>query len=387
MKILRRLALLFAVLLTACTFSFPDAPAGTPTPKDAPAKPTVKKAPTRTPKKTPGKAPTRSPKKTPGKVPTRSPNRAPVDSPGGRLGVTGVTLWVFPDDGVDPLVEMITSAKTRVWLTIYMLSEVRIFDALKTAKDNGIDVRVLIEPSPLGGASSAKAALSRLKRDNIEVKTANPAFRLTHEKSYVIDNEMVILTSNMTRSSFTRNREFAVVHRDPQDVDELVRAFNADWNREEFVPQSPNLVWSPDNSRVRIDALIEGAQKTLEVYAASTLDDEQLGLLAQAQKRGVKVRLITSPRAPEGEDPAASDLDNLQRARVKVRYIKVPLIHAKAFIADFSEPSMLGFVGSINITAQSLDFNRELGILLADEDALTRIHDTFEQDWSKSTDR
>lgn len=356
----RSLALLLVVLLTACTITIDldnqDQAIGTPTPRGD-------RAPT------PGAA-----------------ERPSTDSQ--RLGATGVELLVFPDDGVDTLTDMIGSARQRVWLKIYMFSEVRIFEALERAHAAGVDVRVQIEPKPLGGGSMANSAQTRLRKAGIEVKTTNPAFRLTHEKSFVIDDQAVLLTANMTRSSFTRNREFAIVTGNPEDVAEIVQAFEADWNREGFVPKNPNLVWSPDNSRTKIDALIEGAQNTLDVYAASTLDDEQLSLIAAAQKRGVKVRLMTSARGSgDGEDAAAGDLDRLQRARVKVRYLQSPLVHAKAFVADHGEPNALGFVGSVNITTQSLDFNRELGILIADETALTRLHDQFATDWKKATDR
>ncbi len=352
----RRLALLLAVLLTACSTGI-DRPVGTPTPRG-------------------------------GNPATPQADQPAQPEESSRLGAVNVDILVFPDDGVDVLVDLIKSARERVFLKIYMFSEARIFEALEQAHADGVDVRVQIEPSPLGGSSMAKAAQTRLRKAGINVKTTNPAFRLTHEKSYVIDDQAVILTANMTRSSFTRNRELAVVTSDPRDIAEITAAFEADWNREAFIPQNPNLVWSPDNSRTKIDALIEGAQNTLDVYAASTLDDEQLGLFAAARKRGVKVRLLTSARGgSDGEDAAAGDLDRLQRARVKVRYLKSPLVHAKAFVADYGEPNALGFVGSVNITTQSLDFNRELGILIADDSALTRLHDLFEADWTKATDR
>lgn len=393
---------LIAVLLSGCTITI-DLPIGTPTPRGgrAPTTPAsdsvdVTNTPrsaraTRTPRsKSTSTKPTKTPKssKTPATKPTRTPRAGqPAALPSG-IGATNVEMIVLPDDGVDGLADMIRSARKRVYLKIYLLTEEKIFAALEDRHAAGLDVKVLIEPSPLGGASSARAAQTRLRDAGIDVKTANPAFRLTHEKSFVIDDMVIILTSNMTRGSFTRNREFGVITRDPTDVKEVVKCFDADWNREAFVPQAPNLVWSPDNSRTKIDALIVGAQRTLDVYAASTLDDEQLGLLAAARKRGVVVRVITTDRSSgDSEDAAAGDLDRLQRARVKVRYMQSPLVHAKVFLADYGEPNALAFVGSVNITTQSLDFNRELGILLADQNAHARIHDTFEIDWQRSVDR
>lgn len=319
----------------------------------------------------------------PASVPVLINPTAPAPAAGS--GANGVALWTFPDDDAGLLLERISAGRKRVFMTMYLLTDPRVIEALKNAQNNGADVRVLIEAEPVGGGASARAAIDKLTAAGLPVKTSNPAFRLTHEKSFVIDDSVIILTANMTRSSFTRNREFAVAHNDPGDVAEVTRQFNADWAREAFEPAQPNLVWSPVNARERINALIDGAANTLIIYAASALDDDQIGRIAAAGKRGVAVRVMTSPARPNGEEepPGAQDLDKLQRARVKVRLLKSPIVHAKAFVAD----DRLAFVGSVNITTQSLDFNRELGILLADRAAIERIALTFENDWGKALDR
>jgi cardiolipin synthase A/B len=297
-------------------------------------------------------------------------------------GATGVELLVFPDDDEQLLIDRIDAASQRVYVKFYLLTDPRIFDALTRADQRGVEVRVLIEANPFGAANTASSAIDKLKRAGIDYKTANPVFRLTHEKSYVIDNTAVILTANATRSSFTRNREFGVVHALESDIEEIVRAFEADWRRDSFEPRSENLGWSPHNARERINAVITGARKTLIVYAASTSDDEQIALLGAARKRGVEVRVLTSPGRGDG-DRINEDLDNLQRAGVAVRYLSSPFVHAKVFAADGD----VAFVGSINMTTQSMDFNRELGILIADGDALARIAQVFEKDWAKAVDR
>jgi phosphatidylserine/phosphatidylglycerophosphate/cardiolipin synthase-like enzyme len=39
-------------------------------------------------------------------------------------------------------------------------------------------------------------------------------------------------------------------------------------------------------------------------------------------------------------------------------------------------------VGSENISTSSLDNNRELGVLVNDQNSLSRLTSTFEQDWA-----
>jgi cardiolipin synthase A/B len=319
-------------------------------------------------------------------IPTGTQDAVTVTPPPApQPGATGVQLFVYPDDDEQALLDKIANAKQRVFMKMYLLTDERIIDALVAASKNGADVRAMVEQNPFGGGSTARQAFDKLKQAGVNARYTNPTFRFTHEKSFVIDREGVILTANMTKAAFGRNREFGIIRSDPADVAEMVASFNADWNRADFKPASPNLVWSPINSRERISGVISAAAKTLIVYAEVTQDDEQIKLLTDAARRGVKVRLIVSPPSSSGEDTSsnAADLDRLQKGSVKVRNLKSPYIHAKMFVAD----GALAFIGSENISTTSLDFNRELGILIADPAAIQRLTSVFEKDWAKATDR
>lgn len=315
-------------------------------------------------------------------VVTPAPSPTLPGNPAG--GAQNVELIVLPNDGEAVIADRVAQAKQRVWMKMYLLTDTRLIDALKQAKANGADVRAMIEEDPYGGGTAAKTAHERLKRAGIETKYASPAFRFTHEKSFVIDDEALILTANQTRSSVTRNREFGVVIDDASEVAEIMAAFDADWNRAAFTPHSRDLVWSPTNSRDRLIAFIQSASKTLDVYAASTQDDGVIQALADTARRGVTVRVLTSPaRGEDAEDASDADLDNLDRGGAIVRQLKSPYVHAKVLVAD----GVRAFVGSQNISATSLDFNRELGLIFVDPDAVARVRATFQQDWDKATER
>src|SRR5258708_36941752 len=55
-------------------------------------------------------------------------------------------------------------------------------------------------------------------------------------------------------------------------------------------------------------------------------------------------------------------------------------MHAKIIVVDGKK----AFVGSENISAQSLDQNRELGIIVSDANVLSRLQTTFQKDWAIS---
>lgn len=294
-------------------------------------------------------------------------------------GATGIELHVYPEDSEQDLLDMIARAKQRVYMKVYLLTDEQVIDAMKQAMRNGAQARAMLEEKPFGGAGTTKQMFEKLKQAGIDAKYTNPTFRFTHEKSFVIDDQAVIMTANMTKAAFTRNRELLVITRDPADVAEIATAFEADWNREAFTPQRPHLVWSPVNSRERINSVINAATRTLDVYAEVAEDTRQIALMTEAVKRGVAVRLITSP-STTGE---SKGLDALQAGGVKVRYVRSPYIHAKMFVAD----GVFAYTGSENITTTSLDFNRELGILLSDRPAIQRMLEAFEKDWNKGVDR
>lgn len=73
------------------------------------------------------------------------------------------------------------------------------------------------------------------------VEWTNPAFYVTHEKSMVVD-DLAFIYLQLCRQVFYKSRGYAVVSRNPQEVDEVVAGFEADWHRTDFVPN--RLVWS-----------------------------------------------------------------------------------------------------------------------------------------------
>ena len=317
-------------------------------------------------------------------LPTAVPNVPDRADSGAVIGAAArVELFSFPETDEAILLDQIKTARQRVYMKMYLLTETRVIDALIKAKNNGAEVRAMVEQNPFGGGSTARTAFDKLKAVGINVKYTNPTFRFTHEKSFVIDNAAWILTANMTRGALSGNREFGVIHTDQEDVNEIVRAFEADWNRERFVPKSAALVWSPVNARERITRLIDSANSSITVYCEIAQDDGLIQALTAAQKRGAKVRLLISPASNPDSDGNKDDLDKLQRSKIKVRYLKSPYMHAKTYVVD----DKIAFVGSQNISTTSLEFNRELGIVFTDLTAIRLLNEIFDKDWDKATDR
>jgi phosphatidylserine/phosphatidylglycerophosphate/cardiolipin synthase-like enzyme len=287
-------------------------------------------------------------------------------------------LIILPEAGSKPVLDLLNSAQRSIRMTMYLLSDRDVMDALKSARGREVDVRVLIEAQPTGNVTVNQQTIKDLQAANITVKTSNPAFRLTHQKSIVIDERLAfITTANLTRASFTTNREYGIIDSNPDDIAEIINVFEADWKRTLPTVSNANLVWSPPNARSRLLSFIDGATKTLDIQAEEIQDKQVEDAITNAVKRGVQVRLITSP-ATNANKIDQTSIERLGRANVQVRWVKTPYIHARMMVADNAR----AFIGSENFSTTSLDSNRELGILITDSKIVQTLSSTFASDWN-----
>ena len=304
-------------------------------------------------------------------------------------GVQGIKVFVEPNSGDGFLTNAIRRAQKSVWLEMYLLSDRNILYALEETAHRGIDVRVMLEPHPVGGGSSPRRTLDELSAAGAQVKDSSPSFSLTHEKGMIIDGNIAyIMTSNFTRaalggssgSSGTRNREYDIVDTNMQDVQAVIAIFNADWNRMDAQFHDANLVVSPTNSRSDFVSLINNAHKSLLIEGEEMNDSGIENALTNAAKRGVQVQVILPKPSGSSSDSNKQGIDQISQGGVRVEEDPHLYMHAKIIVQD----GHLAFVGSENISTQSLDQNRELGILVSDTNVLNTLQQAFQQDWSGS---
>jgi phosphatidylserine/phosphatidylglycerophosphate/cardiolipin synthase-like enzyme len=288
---------------------------------------------------------------------------------------------VEPIDGEAPVLDALDNAKDSIRLKAYLLTHRNVVAALKDAAQRGVSVRLILELNPHGRAADPNLVRD-LKESGVQVKGDSQVFNYTHEKTMVIDDELAfVMTGNLTTSSFRFNREYGIISRDPRDVAEVAAVFEADWERVGIDLSESRLIWAPDNARQRILAVIDQAQSTLDIEHQNMQDPEITRHIEAALRRGVQVRIISSPRYPIEEDIDEPGRDELRRAGAQVRYFNDPYIHAKALLIDGRQ----GLVGSQNLTTNSIDFNREAGILFDESGAVARLAAQFEADWARAS--
>lgn len=283
-------------------------------------------------------------------------------------------LIVEPDAGRQPLLAAIEKAKSSVDLVMYGWTDERFLTAVSQAKNAGKQVHVLLEPSPYKAEHENAFAIGQLQADKIHLHWANPDFKLTHQKTFLLDqHSAIVMTFNLTHSSFKKERNFALIIDDPAMVKEINAVFNADWQHKTIAVHHANLIWSPDNSREKIIDFINQATSDLQIYAQDVGDYETIGALAKAARNGVSVKILTSKIQPRSK----RKFGFLRKAGVEIRVSPHYFIHAKVIIADHKR----AVLGSTNLTRASLNDNRELSVITRNKKTVSELVNTFEKDW------
>jgi len=299
---------------------------------------------------------------------------------------TTYTLLVEPDQGLTPIYSLIATAKKSIDMTMYELTDVTVMDALAKAAAGGVTVRVILDQN--GEKMSNTPAYNYLTQHNVAVHWANPAYALTHQKTITVDQTTsAIMTLNLTPVDYAETRDFAVITNDAADVAAIETTFNADFtNTSITAPTGDNLVWSPTNSLSSLEGLINGATKSL-LIAQEEFDESAIqSALISALKRGVSVTLVQENE----NNKYTTELTAMKQAGAKIAVYSSTktnayYIHAKAILADYGTANAKLFLGSENLTSESLTKNRELGLIFSDAASMTGVYNAITKDFSGGT--
>jgi phosphatidylserine/phosphatidylglycerophosphate/cardiolipin synthase-like enzyme len=288
-----------------------------------------------------------------------------------------VRVLVEPDAGPDAVRALLSAARRSLSMEMYLLTDGATIDALVARRRAGVDVRVVLEPHPYQADGANDDAFARLSAAGVLVAWASPRFALTHAKVAVVDRaRLVVLTLNLTRAGLAGNREYAVVDDDPRDVaaaDALVAGDVAG-----AAPAAPGgrVLASPTSTRPALAAALARAARTVAVEMEELSDADLVAALEAARARGCAVSVVLPGSGASAATDAAARA--LAAAGVAVRLLDAPQVHAKAVVAD----GWL-YVGSANLTAASLDANREVGLALTDPAAVRLVAGTIADDLAR----
>jgi len=299
---------------------------------------------------------------------------------GGAAQAAGTySLLVFPTQTHSAVYDFINSATSSVDVTIYELRDTTAVTDLVNREKAGVKVRVILDNAHTSVNSSA---YNTLKAAGAGVVYSSTAFVYTHQKTLTVDGtKSLILTGNLDSTYYSADRDYGVFDPDAADVAAIEQVFNADYAKTSVTPSDgDNLVWSPTDSQSRLLALINGAQHSLDIEELEFGDTALVNAVVAAAGRGVVVRVV-------GMDPSSyqSQFKSVVTAGGKVATYSSTsglYVHAKAIVADYGTSTAKVFAGSENFSDNSLNHNRELGLITNNSTVVSGVESTFASDFA-----
>lgn len=295
-----------------------------------------------------------------------------------------VRLW--QDAHIFELVgRLISSASHRVVVEMYELGRTDIVNALGAARERGVDVRVITDPTVKQSRKSA-AQLDRLHVPERVYPVDDARHQIDHVKLLVADGEAAVGGMNWGKHS-DQNHDYVLETRITIEVDRLVAIFDQDWALAGGHP-SPlasavsevDVAQTTPGSEIRVmleGALHRAAHRVLSEIFTLT-DPTVVADLVIAEHRAVAVRVLLDPNQSYNLHAFAV----LRAAGVQVRWYPVPkgaLLHAKIGLFDGEL-----ILGSANWTVSGLGVNHELDIETGDSAVVETYVSRFEADWARS---
>ncbi|QUQ64011.1 phospholipase D-like domain-containing protein [Kutzneria sp. CA-103260] len=292
------------------------------------------------------------------------------------------SLLVLPDQGESAIDNFINSATKSIDVTMYELRDTTVTTDLVNRHKAGVTVRVILD----GQHTSVNgAAYSALQAGGVSVTYSSTAYVYTHQKTITVDGtESYISTGNLDTTYYSTSRDFGVFDTDANDVAAVESVFNADFAKTSVTPaDGDDLVWSPTDSQSHLLALIQGAQRTLDVEQEEFGDATLVNAMVADAQRGVAVRAVLENQ----NGSYNSQISQLTAAGGQVKTYTSSTgyyIHAKTILADVGASGAKVFQGSENFSDNSLNHNRELGLIISDSGVAAGLESAFNADFGST---
>jgi phosphatidylserine/phosphatidylglycerophosphate/cardiolipin synthase-like enzyme len=254
-------------------------------------------------------------------------------------------------DRRNTILEVIRNARRSIALSLFRCNDPQIFSELGQAAARGVHVDALITSRAKGDKSDLKELWAALQQTGASVHAYTDPVVKYHAKYLVADDGPAVVASfNFTKKCFERTCDALVLTHDPEVVEGLLALMAADRDRRPLpATVSPRLIIGPERARRQFTVLIEQASSSLRLIDPKLSDPDLVTLLNARHGAGLKVEVFGSKR-----------LGNLKS-------------HGKILLID----DRIAVVGGLALAAISLDFRREVAIVVEDPGAVAEVKELF----------
>lgn len=254
-------------------------------------------------------------------------------------------------DRRDALLDVIRQARRRITLSLFRCNDDAVIEELTAATARGVIVEVLVTSRAKGGRKKMVALWRALEQTGASLHSYTDPVVKYHAKYLVADEGPAVVASlNFTKKCFGKTCDAMVVTHDPTVVSGLRRLWAADRDRLPMPGDlTGRLIVGPERARRQFTALIDGARASIRLIDAKLSDPHLVSLLNAKRAAGVTVEVFSAKRL--------GDLKS----------------HGKIMLID----DRTVVVGSLALAALSLDFRREVAIIVTDADAVAAAAELF----------
>ncbi len=345
------------------------------------------------------------------------------------------TVYTSPDCSHAAFSDYLDNVKNNLAICVYEITSPSLTNKLVNLSDSGIDIKLLVEGTPVSGLSNNEIyCLNKLQDNNVTVrligKDQYSPYNYVHSKYMVADNRSVLISSeNFGNTGYPKNptggnRGWGAYFNSRKAADHYSDIFSWDWfyadtynlknvdnTDEDIYPtykpsfSSKNVkskvkitpVLAPDNSisNETILGLIDDAEEEIKVeqfyaYEWNNRTNPYLQALVDAARRDIDVKILLDSTWYNVQENDTDNDDTLRRlnslARNESLDLEVRLIddchgltkvHNKGMVVD--EEKVL--ISSINWNENSVLNNREVGVILENKEIGRYYTRIFKRDW------
>jgi len=286
------------------------------------------------------------------------------------------SLLASPKESFDPWKKMIQNTRWHLDMWMYDITYNRAKLPLVQLAESGIPMRVILEDDKYSSFGNSYIGTKALFADaGIKIMSdwdLGLGTNYVHAKVFVTSDRAIIQTANLTNGGFNTSREYYTQITDSAVVANLQALFDADWKGKPLDASQihPNLLVCPINCRDIIQSLIRWAQKSI-IIQNQYIEDPALAKIIAAKTWVSKQIIVASNDFSSG---------TLALFGEEARILTSPYPHAKMMLID----DQYLMVSSINYSTNSMDNNREIGVIITNREAIDYFMERFSKDRAKA---
>lgn len=286
-------------------------------------------------------------------------------------------MYITPNIGENRL-KIVAETQKKIYGEVYNITEKRAKNLLEEKAQQQADIKIIMEDKQYKQYKSYFRDLKNQLAPYQNVTIENDKKMKTnyvHAKFFVTDTNSIIQTANLTHAWLFNNKEHMFITKDEGIRKSLQTIIEKDLNGEMIKQEDihQNILICNINCRPIIENLLKSAKKNIIIETQYITDPSIIKIIqSQSKNQNTDIHIIVANTAEN------DDLTYQIPKKIRKKYNAKPYLHTKTILID----DKILLIGSMNLSTNSLDNNREVGIMLTDKHIIEQFKKDFFYDRS-----